>query len=234
MNMTFKAGMNKEWTLTDDRIIIGRKEIMLSSIFKIEHLLQFNCYSIIVRFGNGIFDQVGLHYPISQEEDGAKAAKYIIDHSSDEESKKKQAESEQFGVDDYYMQCDFCKHVFHYTLDDLLDDAHAEIAAAKQGVFGGVNMMVGNAYIGKSDVNRAEDKQAAIPDRNRCPKCGGSKLNRISEEEARAEIEKQNAPAQVVAQTSAADELKKFKELLDMGVISQEEFDAKKKQLLGL
>ena len=31
-----------------------------------------------------------------------------------------------------------------------------------------------------------------------------------------------------------ADELKKFKELLDSGVISQEEFDAKKKQLLGL
>lgn len=33
---------------------------------------------------------------------------------------------------------------------------------------------------------------------------------------------------------TAADELKKFKELLDNGVISQEEFDAKKKQLLGL
>ena len=35
-------------------------------------------------------------------------------------------------------------------------------------------------------------------------------------------------------QPSSADELKKYKELLDMGVISQEEFDAKKKQLLGL
>ncbi|MBQ8796637.1 MAG: SHOCT domain-containing protein [Oscillospiraceae bacterium] len=34
--------------------------------------------------------------------------------------------------------------------------------------------------------------------------------------------------------TSNADELKKYKELFDMGVISQEEFDAKKKQLLGL
>lgn len=33
---------------------------------------------------------------------------------------------------------------------------------------------------------------------------------------------------------SAADELKKFKELLDLGIITQEEFDAKKKQLLGL
>lgn len=31
-----------------------------------------------------------------------------------------------------------------------------------------------------------------------------------------------------------ADELKKFKELLDSGVITQEEFDVKKKQLLGL
>ena len=38
----------------------------------------------------------------------------------------------------------------------------------------------------------------------------------------------------VVQQVSGADELKKFKELLDMGVITQEEFDAKKKQILGL
>ena len=33
---------------------------------------------------------------------------------------------------------------------------------------------------------------------------------------------------------SVADELKKFKELLDLNIITQEEFDAKKKQLLGL
>lgn len=39
----------------------------------------------------------------------------------------------------------------------------------------------------------------------------------------------QNAPA-----TSAMDELRKLKELLDMGIVTQEEFDAKKKQLLGL
>ena len=43
---------------------------------------------------------------------------------------------------------------------------------------------------------------------------------------------KKNAPT--VVQSSAADELKKFKELLDMGAITQEEFAAKKKQLLGL
>jgi len=42
-------------------------------------------------------------------------------------------------------------------------------------------------------------------------------------------------PASVVqAAPSAADEIKKFKELLDAGAISQEEFETKKKQLLGL
>ena len=38
----------------------------------------------------------------------------------------------------------------------------------------------------------------------------------------------------VTQETSSADEIKKYKELLDSGAISQEEFDAKKKQLLGL
>ena len=41
-----------------------------------------------------------------------------------------------------------------------------------------------------------------------------------------------NAPQSTTI--SAADELKKYKELLDMGAITQDEFDAKKKQLLGL
>lgn len=44
-----------------------------------------------------------------------------------------------------------------------------------------------------------------------------------------------NAPVGgIVQQVSPAEELKKFKELLDMGVITQEEFDAKKKELLGI
>lgn len=41
-----------------------------------------------------------------------------------------------------------------------------------------------------------------------------------------------NQPIQ--ASVSAADEILKFKQLLDAGIISQEEFEAKKKQLLGL
>lgn len=49
-------------------------------------------------------------------------------------------------------------------------------------------------------------------------------------EKRRSNLQKGN---QVVG-ISSADEIVKFKKLLDDGIISQEEFDAKKKQLLGL
>lgn len=48
-------------------------------------------------------------------------------------------------------------------------------------------------------------------------------------------IQSRNTPVtQVVDTISAADEILKFKELLDMGVITQEEFEMKKKKLLNL
>jgi preprotein translocase subunit SecY len=40
-------------------------------------------------------------------------------------------------------------------------------------------------------------------------------------------------PTQVMQQSNA-EELKKYKDLLDSGVLTQEEFDAKKKQILGI
>ena len=42
------------------------------------------------------------------------------------------------------------------------------------------------------------------------------------------------AAVNVTAPMSVADEILKLKELLDMGILTQEEFDAKKKQLLGI
>lgn len=47
-------------------------------------------------------------------------------------------------------------------------------------------------------------------------------------------IDRQGKPQSVIPDKSNADELKKYKELFDSGIITQEEFDAKRKQLLGL
>ena len=42
------------------------------------------------------------------------------------------------------------------------------------------------------------------------------------------------APPENATTSSSADEIMKYKKLLDQGIISQEEFDAKKMQLLKL
>lgn len=56
--------------------------------------------------------------------------------------------------------------------------------------------------------------------------------NRLHEELDRIHRISSNPTTNV--QLSMADEIKKYKELLDMGAISQEEFEAKKKELLNL
>lgn len=46
-----------------------------------------------------------------------------------------------------------------------------------------------------------------------------------------------NQPVQTIAREApqtSADEIVRYKELLDQGIITQEEFNAKKRQLLGL
>lgn len=53
-----------------------------------------------------------------------------------------------------------------------------------------------------------------------------------SKEESVVQLESRNTPTP--SAISPVEELKKFKELLDAGILSQEEFDAKKGQLLGI
>ena len=51
---------------------------------------------------------------------------------------------------------------------------------------------------------------------------------------AESMIVQRNQPSVQVQSVSAADEILKLKSLLDAGIITQYEFDAKKKQLLGI
>ena len=242
MEMQFKANnfFFKNWTLKDDRLIFGSREIMLEDIVRCEEDYAVNKNTSSGTFTFIVKGKSSPRYLTTRAgliRDAIKAFEYIIEHSSDERSKKKLAkeneEIKKYGSD-YYMQCDLCKYIFHYTQQDLYNDAKAEYEAAKQQISGGLNMVLGNAYMGQRDVRNAEEKSSRIVDRNKCPKCGCLKLNRLTEDEAKVEMAKQNTPTQVVAETSAAEEIKKYKDLLDSGIITQEEFDAKKKQLLGL
>lgn len=57
---------------------------------------------------------------------------------------------------------------------------------------------------------------------------------RWSDQNAAAQPAAEAAPAAPVAQDDSYDQLAKLGQLKDQGVITQEEFDAKKKQILGL
>ena len=62
-----------------------------------------------------------------------------------------------------------------------------------------------------------------------------STIAKTTKQDNQPKVEKSEVKAQqIAAGKSSLSELKELKELLDLGIITQEEFDAKKKQLLGL
>lgn len=132
---------------------------------------------------------------------------------------------------EYRKRCNVCGHIFCYTDKDIKENEKNAKIVERNRRSAVVNALAGTSIQSSMDTANADRMAARIIDFNRCSKCNSTDLSEITKEE----FEKVSFAAPIAqAAVSAADELKKFKELLDMGVITQEEFDAKKKQLLGL
>ncbi len=131
-------------------------------------------------------------------------------------------------------RCNTCGHVFCYNPVDLQKNKQEAKKAMSAGL---TAVMTAGSHATSStaatSLNRADNAMNRIVDYDRCPACGSRSLTEISKEEFQKAVTSNNTNNTNQA-TSSADELKKFKELLDSGIITQEEFDAKKKQLLGL
>lgn len=233
MNMTFKAPLMKEWTVTDDKIIVKNKEILLSSITKATHspTNSKGTYGVVqIFYGSGAFDFATLSYPFKQKEDGEKAAEYILTFVGGEETKKEIEKRKEIEEKGYRKRCNVCGKIICYTLDDIAENKRKARSAALSGLGGIAGALSGNYAAGATSNQSAEDQLSRIVDYDKCPSCGSRDLVDLTDED----IAKINAQQNGQSTISSADELKKFKELLDMGVITQEEFDQKKKQLLGL
>ena len=92
--------------------------------------------------------------------------------------------------------------------------------------------VIGGGNVRKTTADAADDPNSlplALVERN-------DEAEEIKQfvEKSLANIKGDNSLSASQVRLSSADELKKYKELLDSGIISQEEFDAKKKQLLGI
>nr|WP_325305280.1 SHOCT domain-containing protein [uncultured Dysosmobacter sp.] len=130
------------------------------------------------------------------------------------------------------MKCNACGHVYCYTFEDLQRNEKLAKGAVIDSLLG-VGEAVGGTRLGSQVATaKADSKMNPIVDYTKCPHCHSADVKALTKEEWEIESAKQTQTASAPA--SSADEIKKFKELLDMGVITQEEFDAKKKHLLGL
>ena len=252
--MSFKAPTMKEWTLYRDSIQLGNESFAFSDLSRIvnaeipkNRLLQ-GVINIFPKSGG--FRMLG--YSFGQKDAAAKAVAYVeerIVSAMTPEELAAQHEQEAFKAGkERRMRCNVCGSLFCYTYQDLMKNlqlqqqaAREEISSGLSGLAGGLNVLGGNSLLGSAQTassnsaqTTAEIMKSRIRDYNRCPNCNSTDLKQLTDDEYREALAAKNAPAAPAAAPSAADELKKFKELLDMGIISQEEFDAKKKQLLGL
>ena len=127
---------------------------------------------------------------------------------------------------EYRVRCNVCGHIYCFTNRDLKDNAQSAKVAKMSAVGELAGALSGNWVAAAVNGQNTNNELANMTDYSRCPKCNSTNITVLEDGEA--------IPQASTNGVSSADELKKFKELLDMGVISQEEFDAKKKQLLGL
>ena len=238
MEITFKPTLVAPWTLTDDKIITGDKVIELSSVARMKHTppkMLANNGVIQLFFEKGGF--ATLAYPKNQKMYGEEAAQYIQSYINGEITIASKAAQELLSAlgdlqkNGFRKKCNICGHIFCYTLEDLEENRRLAKSATGSSIAGIAGALGGYYAASANNTQSANDQLARMVDYDKCPKCGSRNLSDASEED----IERNKTPqTPVIQQASAADELKKFKELLDMGIITPEEFDAKKKQLLGL
>ena len=129
----------------------------------------------------------------------------------------------------YRKRCKVCGKIICYTIGDLQKNKDLQTHSVLNSISSVAGAVSGHYAASSNSLQTSYDLKSRIVDYEKCPSCGSRDLVDITDEE----IEQSKNP-QNLQSISVVDELKNFKELLDSGIITQEEFDAKKKQLLGL
>ncbi len=235
--VTLKAPTMREWTLKEDCIDTGKATVSLSDITRVKHDVPSNKLMqgvVQIFLKDGKFHTLG--YAFAQKELAAKAVAHIeakIAAAVTPEQQAAKAELDEFKAGkERRMCCNVCGTVFCYNYQDVLKNEQLAKQARSATLRGALNTIASSQILGAQQQAEADRLKAQIRDYTRCPNCNSTDLKQLSDEEYKSALAAKNAP--VAAAISPMDELKKMKELLDMGIVSQEEFDAKKKQLLGL
>lgn len=222
-----KVGRGLPWVLKEDAVVVGRERYEYSRM----SFVRFHQPGI---FGDGYID---FHY--DGEDSGRRlwylgdkewmgkaetAWRFILNRSLGSIAEEKARENQRPAKKETRKRCNVCGVIFCYTLEDVEKNERQREANSRAAVGALASVVVGSgSHLAANQMNIKE-----LRDFSRCPNCGSADLRELTDGETA------EPPAQEKPQMSAADEIMKFKQLLDMGIITQTEFDAKKAQLLDL
>lgn len=260
MYLTFKATMCPEWTLTDDGVIFKGTLYRFNemSTFTEGNVPNSSLTNGVIQVGiNGKAMPLTLAYPFKQKAEAMQAIAFIKEHYGDasiQMRNKEKAEKINEGLI-YDLQGVRGRHMRVYE-DRAVLSVKAGLGSFVTGNFSdgektiyytdciGVQFKESGFQIGYLQLETASrlmnNSQDNFFNENSftfdTTVQSNEKMNEVADYIRSRVSECKNGPKQqtVVQEVSAADEIIKFKNLLDMGIITQEEFDAKKKQLLGL
>lgn len=260
-NITFKANLSKPWTLLDDRIIYENEEILLSDI-QVVHLISLSESGKKGVIEIKLKDKrtINLAYPNKSRKEGEKAFIYIYDNSSCyKDTTRKHMRDVLADINILYFSSVGTSQ-FILRLPNILNvDEHIKdlencstnnrigiiVCTNKRVLIIGMNSSTDIPLYRINSVSYTRDGitgTISITDgatTRTVEKVSSESLssftNRINKEIAN--YNKPNTSTispirQVINTSSCADELIKFKQLLDAGALTQEEFDRKKKELL--
>ena len=227
----------KVWTVSDDKIAIGKKEYSISDIVCIKEKFipkdrLADNGKLYLKFNDG--QEYNVFFPFEQVKQARKAIDYLTKNSSDESAKYfLELAEEESQVKEYRLRCKVCGKVTCYTSKDLETNRKLLLDSAIDSGFAGLEALFGTQYAMYEDEKKADRKKSQIKDYSRCPNCNSTDIEIFTDKEWE-EISKNEKLKETNPTVSNIEKIKEYKELLDIGIITQEEFEAKKKQLLDL
>ena len=257
MNASFKALGGKAWSINDNGINFNGQDIRFDEITSVR--LQNDTGSSLI---NGVIlvaakgKQYVLAFPFKQKNEAHKALETLLDNYGNAEQKAaNEARREKQNVGIVYDLKGVRGRTMKVYEDRALIKTTASVGTLLVGNASdgektiyyvdciGVQFKESGLQIGYIQLETASalmnNKQNNFFNENSFTFDLSVTTNEKMREVAdyireRVSASKNRTAQPAAAPVSAADEIKKFKELLDMGAITQEEFDAKKKELLGL
>ncbi|WP_253198038.1 PH domain-containing protein [Clostridium gasigenes] len=266
MNLSFKAKMLKSWTLLNDKVIYGDREILFNEIQSV----KVNFKSSFV--SNGVIQiivdnkVITLAYPNKSKEDGERAILYLQENYGGKEQLLNRTSENDIQAEINSLPCkdnwgtrkeiaelpavigtdEHIKAITSGLTDGntwLIVCTNKRVLMLDKGMIYGLKLIdipldrinsishSKGLLLGKISITDGATTRTIQNVSNTTVSFFANTVNKEIELYKQTKI---TTLTQVVNTTSDADELLKYKQLLDIGVLTQEEFDAKKKQLLNL